>query len=448
MPTNTGEVAGTAHEVELSSLIDQRPVGRFQIQVIFLCVLVAMLDGFDTQLIAFVAPAIAQTWNVEITSFGIVFAAGLLGLTFGAAGLGLLADRIGRKKAIVLSTALFGSFALLTTFAQSVFELTVFRFLTGVGLGGAMPNIIALTAEYAPRRSRSTLITLMFCGFPLGAVIGGPISSGLIETFGWKSVFLLGGMLPLALLPVLVWKLPESIRFLARATGGAQRLVAVLTRLCPGSHHDGNTRYVISEARSEGSPIRYLFSSGRGLVTLLLWLVFFSNLLMIYFLINWLPVILQRAGFELDDAIFGTVLINAGGIVGGLTLGRLIDWKGAYRVLAYAYMGAAMFVALTGYFSHYFAATLALVFLSGFCVIGAQFGANALAAGIYPTAVRATGVGWALGVGRVGAIVGPLLGSVVIAQHWPLERIFLATAIPAAMAAVAVIFMSQATARR
>lgn len=417
-------------------------------QVIGLCALVAMLDGFDTQLIAFVAPAIAQAWNVQIASFGVVFAAGLLGLMLGAAGVGLLADRVGRKKAIVLSTAVFGFFALLTASAQSLSTLIVLRFLTGVGLGGAMPNIIALTAEYAPQRSRGTLITLMFCGFPLGAVIGGLISSRLIETFGWRSIFLLGGILPLALLPALIWKLPESVRFLALAADGVRRLVAVLNQLYPGAHYDSDTRYVLDEARSDSSPLRYLFSDRRTAATVLLWLMFFSNLLVLYALINWLPVILQRAGFALDDAIIGTVLLNAGGIVGGLILGRLIDWKGPYLILGLAYCGAAVFVGLTGYFSHYFAATSALVFLSGFCVVGAQFGANALAASIYPTAARSTGVGWALGVGRVGAIIGPLLGSLVIARNWPLERIFLASALPAAVAAVAVILISLTAPRR
>lgn len=434
-------MSATARVVLLSEVIEGRSVGRLQVQVIGLCALVAMLDGFDTQLIAFVAPAIARTWDFPIASFGVVFSAGLLGLMFGAAALGSLADRIGRKKVIVLSTAVFGSFAVLTAFAESLLALALLRFATGIGLGGAMPNIIALSAEYAPKRVRGTLITLMFCGFPLGAVIGGPISSYLISSFGWQAVFIVGGVAPLALLPLLIWKLPESLTFLAQTTSGARRLAAMLKRFRLRDGRDEEVQYVADEEPAQASPLKCLFTEQRTALTLLLWLVFFSNLLVLYWLINWLPVILQRAGFALDEAIRGTVLLNAGGIVGGLLLGRLIDWQGHYRILASAYFGGSVFVALTGYLGGSVAMTSVLVFLSGFCVIGGQFGANGLAASIYPTAARSTGVGWALGVGRVGAIVGPLLGSLVIAREWPVEHVFLAGAVPAAAAAAAVVLM-------
>lgn len=429
--------------VDVAGRIDQGALRPIQVRVAALCAVVAMLDGFDTQAIAFVAPVIAEEWAIDTALFGPVFAAGLLGLTFGALGFGLVADKIGRKKAIVISTAIFGLFALFTVRAESMEALFVYRFITGIGLGGAMPNVIALTSEYAPKRLRGTMVIVMFCGFPLGAALGGLISARLISDFGWESVFLLGGALPIALLPVLVFRLPESIRFLIHADAGGRRIAGILNQLDPDAGYRQEDRFILQEQKQPGLPLRHLFSDGRAIGTLLLWVAFFMNLLILYFLINWLPTVLQRAGFPLENAILGTVLLNAGGIAGGVLIGRLIDRRGPYTVLTVAYLGAAVFVALTGQASGSLAAALALVLLAGFCVIGAQFGANALAADFYPTAARATGIGWALGIGRIGSIIGPFAGGVLIALAWRTGDIFLVSALPALVASAAVFLMGK-----
>lgn len=435
--------------VRVDEVIDRSSLSRFQIVTIALCGIVAILDGFDTQAIAFVAPLIAREWQVDTSSFGPVFGAGLLGLTVGALVFGPVADRLGRKSVIILSTLIFGVFALLTPFSQNISMLLALRFLTGVGLGGAMPNIIALTSEYSPSRRRATLVTLMFCGFPLGAVLGGLISAPLMQAYGWKAVFVLGGVLPLLLLPVLWAWLPESIRFLVNKGGAQAEVGNFVRRIDPKVAISADTRFAVEEQRIQGSPIRQLFAGSRASGTILLWIVFFSNLLIMYFLINWLPAVLQQAGLPIERAIIGTVILNAGGIVGGLLLGSMVDRRGPYGILTLGYALAAAAVATIGLIGALGTPLLmTTIFVAGFFVIGSQFCMNALAANFYPTGVRSTGVGWALGVGRIGSIIGPVLGGILIALAWNTTSIFVAIAVPAVVASVAVFLIGRLGGKR
>jgi AAHS family 4-hydroxybenzoate transporter-like MFS transporter len=350
----------------------------------------------------------------------------------------------GAGRVILISTALFGLFSLLTTFANDFGSLFAYRLLTGIGLGGAMPNIIALTAEYSPQRSRATLVTVMFCGFPLGAVLGGLVSARLLSSFDWTSVFYLGGALPLLLLPALGAWLPESIRSLAARRASGPQIAAILRRIDPASGAEVET-LKMGEPQLPGLPVRHLFSEGRALGTLLLWVVFFSNLLILYFLINWLPSVLQRAGFPIERAIIGIVLLNAGGIVGGILLGRIVDRIGSFRVLTLAYGAAALAIAAIGLIANPVVLIMAVITAAGFLVIGTQFCMNALAASFYPTSVRSTGVGWALGVGRIGSIIGPVLGGLVLSAGWSMTQVFFACAVPALVAALAVFLIGVST---
>jgi AAHS family 4-hydroxybenzoate transporter-like MFS transporter len=315
----------------------------------------------------------------------------------------------------------------------------LYRFLTGLGLGGAMPNIIALTSEYSPRHRRATLVTLMFCGFPLGAVLGGLVSAPLIGAYGWPVVFYLGGILPLFLLPFLWGWLPESIRFLVVYDIRSEPPLAILRRIDPTNSYGPECRCVLTEEKAEGFSVRQLFAAGRGFATSLLWVVFFSNLLILYFLINWLPALLQQAGLPIERAIIGTVVLNAGGIIGGLILGRLVDRRPPFGILTASYAVAAMLVAAIGAVGAGAVPLLMLTILAaGFFVIGSQYCMNALAANFYPTTLRATGVGWALGVGRIGSIIGPVVGGLMLSLGWSTEQLFAAAAAPAAVAALAV----------
>jgi AAHS family 4-hydroxybenzoate transporter-like MFS transporter len=430
-------------DIDLSEVIDAAPISRFQILSIVLCGLVAILDGFDTQAIAFVAPLIARTWSLDVSALGPIFGAGLLGLTIGALAFGPVADRLGRRRVILVSTAVFGLFSLLTVAAHDFTTLFTCRLLTGIGLGGAMPNIIALTAEYSPTRHRATLVTVMFCGFPLGAVLGGLISVRLLSAYDWTAVFYLGGILPLLLLPVLYAWLPESVRFKATRGDAGLSIIAILRRIDPTATYEPTDRFRSAERPLAGLSIRHLFSEGRGAGTVLLWIVFFSNLLIMYFLINWLPSVLQKAGLPIERAIIGTVLLNAGGIVGGILLGRVIDRLGPFRVLTVAYACAAAVIAAIGYIDDSAAVTMAIITVAGFLVIGTQFCMNALAASFYPTSVRSTGVGWALGIGRIGSIIGPVLGGIVLSFGWSPAEIFAACAVPALVAASAVFMIGK-----
>lgn len=435
------DLTATARTVDVTTVIDQAPLGRFQIGSLVLCGLVAMLDGFDTQSIAFVAPILAEAWQVSPAQFGPIFAAGLVGILVGQLIAGPLSDRLGRRKIILACTLVFAVLTLATAKAQSLQTLLILRFLTGVGLGGATPNIIALTAELSPQRLRATAITVMFAGFPLGAAIGALISSALIPAYGWQSVFVLGGIIPLLLLAVLALRLPESAQYLVAAGRSQQEIASLLRRLAPQRDTAPQERYVLSEQRLEGLSVIHLFRDGRATKTLLLWVTFFMSLLMIYFLMSWLPLALKRAGATITSALTASVFLNLGGAIGGIVLGRLIDRLNPSSVLCAAYAIAGVSAALIGQVNAQVAVLMTCVFVAGFCTIGAQTAMNALTSSIYPTQARATGLGMALAVGRVGSIIGPVVGGLLVGAAVTTEDLFLWSAAPSLLACGALLLL-------
>jgi AAHS family 4-hydroxybenzoate transporter-like MFS transporter len=331
-----------------------------------------------------------------------------------------------------------GVFSIATPFAGSIDTLLVLRFLTGLGLGGAMPNVIALSAEYTPARLRSTAIGVMFCGFPLGAVLGGLLAAQIIPAFGWQSVFIIGGVVPLLFSFVLAFALPESVRFVAGKSGSDGKVRDLIRRAVPNVQLPSGVRFHTTQAAgaSRSAALAELFGADRIAATIMLWAAFFMNLLMYYFLINWLPLTLQQAGIALSQAILFTALLNAGGIVGTVVLARVIDRTGSFRILWLVLLAAAVAIAAIGTVSREGSVALAIaVFAAGFCVNGAQNNMNALAAGLYTTPVRATGVGFALGIGRIGSILGPLVGGILLAANMPLQNLFIIGALPALVAA-------------
>ena len=423
--------------------------GSLQLTVIVLCALIVVFDGFDTQAIAYVAPMIGREWGVEASSFGPIFAAGLLGLAGGNLFLGPIADRFGRKTVILGSVAVFGGFALATAFASGLTELLVFRFITGLGLGAALPNVIALTSEYAPERYRATAVMIMFCGFPLGSVIGGFIAPPLMEASGWQAVFVIGGVVPLLMLPVLFFMLPESARFLATKGRNERRISRILHRLGTGQTAEELVAEVHAEqtGKGKGLAVVRLFTNGLGTSTVLLWTAFFTNLLVMYFLVNWLPTLIEQAGLPLRTGILSVALMNLAGVVGAIALSRLLDLWNPYWLLGINYGVSAIFIALlaTGTSSGYLA-LIAAAFV-GVGVVGGQIGCNAIAAAQYPTLIRATGVGWALGIGRIGAISGPLIGGSLLAAGWTPQAMILLAVVPILMAALAITVLGKVTQR-
>jgi MFS transporter, AAHS family, 4-hydroxybenzoate transporter len=367
------------------------PASRWQI--FLLCALVAVCDGFDTQAIAFVAPVIVKQWGIAPAGFGPVFSAGLIGLALGAFLFGSAADRIGRKAIILLCVGLFGAGSILTTQANDMTELALWRVATGLGLGGVLPNLISMTNEVAAEKSKNSLVMLMFCGFPLGATIGGLVSAPLIEALGWQAVFLLGGILPLVLLPALFLCLPG-------ATGQLSQ------------------RLELDGASPPVGKISDLFAERRALPTLLLWVAFFSNLLVMYFLVNWLPSLLTQLGSSLSVATLSTALLNLGGIAGAVVLSRLINRDDSLLLLACAFLAGAMSLVLIALAEGHVALMLTGAALAGSIIVGGQIAMNAVTASFYPARIRSTGVGWALGIGRIGSIIGPLLGGLLLGSGW------------------------------
>ena len=423
---------------EIDAALDRRPLGALQWRVAILCALVAMLDGFDTQAAAFVAPVLARDWSVDPRQFGLIFAAGLVGIMIGQVLLGPLADRIGRRPVVLLCTAVFAAGSLATTLASGPTSLLLLRLATGIGLGGATPNIIALTAEFSPPRLRATLITSMFAGFPLGAALGAGVSATLIPTYGWQSVFLLGGLAPLLLLIPLCFGLPESPHFLAHSGRDPERLRSLLDRLCgreaPRTQIDRSAAPVAA-ARPAWASVAALWSPSWRATTALLWVAYFNSLLVVYFMMNWLPTIARESGWSLDSALISSVFLNLGGAAGGILLGRLADRFGAFRVLAVGYATGGASLALLG-MTPTTTALMLLVFVAGLCTIGGQTAMNAATTARYPAEFRATALGLALAVGRVGSIVGPTVGGVLLAAQWPMSAVFLAVACPAMAVAV------------
>ena len=431
----------SATPIDVPAFIAARPVGRFQWLVVWMCTLTVFLDGYDTQSVAFVAPSIAADWHLAPSQLGPIFVASLVGLLLGALGFGLLADKVGRRRMVIGCTLVFGLFTLGTALAQTVPQLLVLRFLAGLGLGGGMPNAIALTAEYCPERRRSTLVMLMFTGFSLGGAASGGVAALLIPDFGWRAVWIVGAVLPLLLVPLQLWKLPESIRFLLVSGAPRERAAGLLARIDPATPIAADAELHAGEAPASGVPVVQLFTGGRAFGTVLLWTMFFMNLLDLFFLQNWIPVITHSAGIPVTTAVLIGTLFQVGGTVSCLVVGWPMDRFGAYRVLPFMYGAGAILVAVLGHAGASVPALMALTGLAGFCVVGGQNAANALAAIFYPTSARSTGVGWCLGIGRIGAIIGPLIGAFLVSLQWPTPLIFLLGAGPLAIAAIAVTVM-------
>jgi AAHS family 4-hydroxybenzoate transporter-like MFS transporter len=436
------ESQSSKNGLTIGEILDQRPLGRLQIWTMVLCGMVLVLDGFDAQSLGFLAPSMAKTLQVPVSSFGPIFGAALFGLMISAMVSGPIADRWGRKWPIVVSTLTFGGFTILTAHASSFEELLIFRFLTGLGLGGAMPNVVSLTSEYSPKRLVSVLVSMLFCGMPMGALLGGLVGVVMLHRWGWRSVLYVGGILPFLMALLLIKVLPESVRFLSVRGAEPAKIKKILSRISP-QLSDIPVRFVPpADETGKGIPVKHLFTEGRALGTLLLWVPYFMNLLLIYFVVSWVPALLQQAELPVSAGINAILLFSLGGMAGSLLEGRLMNALGALILLAFEFGISTLLIG-----SLAFAASLPVIltvtFILGFTVQGAQAGLNALVAGFYPTAIRSTGVGWALGVGRVGSIVGPVLGGVMLSIGWHPREIFLAGAIPALCAAVSIVLTSR-----
>jgi AAHS family 4-hydroxybenzoate transporter-like MFS transporter len=424
--------------IDVDVAIDRNRMSGYQLAIVCLCTLAMMFDGYANQTIGVIGPSIARDLGLSAKDFGPVYSAGLFGIMLGALIMGPVADRFGRRWSVIVSAVLFGLFMLVSTSATSIGELTVYRFLTGLGIGGAMPNLVAIATEFAPSRLERRIVGWVFTGIPAGAVLGGIVSSLLLPVAGWRSVLYVGGGISLLLaLFLMVW-LPESVRFLITARPDPERIEAIMRRVLPGHEIPQGSRFHSSHTAPKGMPVGHLFMEHRTLDTLLFWVAFFMNLLILYFVLSWFTTMLEGAGMAVTEAIIAVTMFSVGGAVGTATAGYLMDAIGPRAAVIWELMlTAVLIVALAVAHSSFWFVVVAISLL-GLVVQGAQAGLNALVAAYYPTSIRSTGLGWALGIGRIGSIVGPLVGGLMLSLAWTNERIFMSGMIPAAIAALAV----------
>lgn len=431
--------------VDVNEAIDNAPFGAFQWSVVALCALLLIVDGYDVFVAGTVLPTLIAEWGLSKPQAGGLQAWALLGMMFGALIFGSLADRIGRKKGIAISFILFTSSTLLTGFATSPLEFQILRFIAGLGCGGLMPNAVALMNEYAPKRLRGTMVALMFSGYSVGGMVAAGLGIGMIPHYGWKPMFFVAAV-PLIVLPIILWKLPESLGFLIRQ-GRQEQAKTIYEKVVATAALAPADRLVFSEHKGASASVAELFRHRRTLRTLMLWVSFFCCLLLVYLLSSWLPKVLQEAGYAEKASLLSLFSLNFGGMVGAIAGGWLGDRFGLAKVVVVFFAAAAASIVLIG-FNLPPALLFLMVFVAGATTIGTQILLYASVAQLYNLSVRSTGLGWASAVGRIGAIVGPTLGGVLLGQSLPLQQNFLIFAVPAAVSALAMLLFALSNGRR
>lgn len=431
--------------LDIQQFIDGKPVGPFQWRVLILCLIVLVLDGFDIVAMGFIAPALVNDWHISREALGPVLSAGLFGLAIGAIAGGPLADRFGRRWVIIGAMLFFGLMSLASAWSTDVWTLTAFRFLTGLGLGASQPNAATLVSEYAPKRHRSLFVTVVYCGFTLGAAGGGFLSAQLLGSHGWPSILVVGGVVPILFALACIPLLPESVRFLTLHPERREALVGIVNRIAPGTA--GNrTLFVIPEPVHRGrSAIGLVVSRPYRLATLALWAGLFMNLLTVYLLSSWLPIMIRDAGFSMTDAALVGAMMQVGGTLGNITIGWGMDRFGPHVTLVGMLTAAGAFALLIGVAPADVDLLMALVFGIGFCINSSNTGWTALAALFYPTEMRATGTSVMTGIGRFGAIFGATVGGLVLGAGWSFGQIFMLLSLPIGIAVLAAIVKARSS---
>jgi AAHS family 4-hydroxybenzoate transporter-like MFS transporter len=425
--------------VNVVEIVDRSKLHPIQILVLVLCGLCMVMDGFDVQAMAYVAPALLKEWGVAKPALGPVFSAGLVGVMLGSLIFSVVADKIGRRPVLIGAMMFLALSVFATAHASSLNAMLLLRLISGFAMGAIIPNAMALSGEFSPQRHRVTLMMIVSSGFIVGGAAGGFIAAALIPAFGWQAVFYAGAVAPLIVAVILVLAVPESMQFQVARGRNLDQVRDLLARIAPQAGIRPDTEFTRTDRPRSGMPVTNLFRDGLAVGTVLLWIINFMNLLCVYFLANWLPVVMNEAGRSAQEAVLAGTMMWVGGVIGNLLLGWLVDQRGFGPVLSLTFVFASLAVVTIGQV----AGSLTLVFLvigiAGFCVLGAQSGLNALSPTYYPVSVRSTGTGWASGIGRLGSVVGPILGSQLISLQWSTAQLFQAAAVPAAIAVVAML---------
>ncbi len=421
------EAALSATETRL----ENQRIGGLQLRVAALCTLVQICDGYDLNSVAWAVPSLIHTWHLPPAMFTVAFLWSSIGILVGALSAGPIGDRFGRRPLLLVSLTIFGIASLLTASAGSLGMLAIWRFFTGVGIGGGFSGAAALSGDYAPHRLRATMIMATFTGAPAGGFLGGQIVAVLLRHFDWPVIFVVGGIFPLILVVALALWLPESPRFLARRQTLSARQTALLQRL-DIAPTDSDAVDV-----AQGNPVAMLFSRGYALQTVLLWIVYFCSLMNLFLFAYWMPTVLNLIGFTPSEAVFASSIRDFGGMFAVLYLGLAIDRLGPERTLALHYALGALFIGTIALVALPYALLLLMSFLAGTTIIGSQTGANGTCGKLYPARMRTSGLGWALGIGRLGGVAAPVLGGYLLALGLAPTHIFLSACVFALIAATA-----------
>ena len=431
----------TAHTMNVNAVVDKAKFKPFHMTVVLWCLFVVLFDGYDLAINGVVLPLQMQEWGMSAVQAGMLASTALAGMMFGAMFFGMLADKIGRKKVILICVTLFSGFTFLGGFAENPTQFGVLRFIAGLGIGGVLPNLVALTSEYAPQKLRSTLVTGMFSGYAMGGIMAALLGTWLTPSFGWQIMFWIAGI-PLLVLPLLFIFLPESLAFLVKQQK-TEKALAIVQKLSPEDKVTPQTVLVFNESKVPAASISALFKQGRLPGTLLFWLAFFMCLLMLYALGSWLPKLMMAAGYSLGSSLTFLLALNIGAVIGTAGGGMLADRFHIKPVIIS--MLTVGILALIGLgFNSPQPVIYFLVSLAGASSVGCSILLYSYVAQFYPLAVRSTGLGWASGVGRMGAIVGPIVIGFLLGLELPHKFNFLAVAVPAVLAVIAIAFIRPA----
>ena len=429
-----------ATTMNVNAIVDQARFKPFHLKVVLWCLFIVIFDGYDLAINGVTLPLLMQEWNMTSVQAGMLASTALAGMMFGAMLFGMLADKIGRKKVIIICVVLFSGFTFLGGFASNPTEFGALRFIAGLGIGGVLPNLVTLTSEYAPQKLRSTLVTVMFSGYAVGGIMAALLGVQFTPIYGWQVMFFIAGI-PLLVLPF-IWKfMPESLTFLVKEKDFAPA-TSIIRKIDPNLNINPSTELVLNEIKLPDASVKSLFTQNRAATTLLFWCCFFMCLLMTYALGSWLPKLMMAAGYSLGSSLTFLLSLNIGAVIGTIGGGILADRFHLKPVVICMFTIGAFSLFGLSFNSPPFIIYL-LVALAGATSIGTSILIYSYVAQSYPIAVRSTGIGWASAVGRIGAIVGPIVIGILLGMDLPHKWNFIAVAIPAVIGAIAVSFIKR-----